>query len=309
MKVTFWGTRGSLPRPLTAAELRDKAERLLAAARESGQLETIPADCPLPGILTFGGNTPCVEVEHDGARIICDCGTGLRDLGLAIGNTVRPGDEFFIFQTHTHWDHIMGFPFFGPAYVRGVRIHVYGVHPGLRERFETQMDRIHFPITLDEMSADIVFHQLQPAEETVVGPFTVTSKGLHHPGGSYAYRITAGGRTFVFATDGEYKDPMEEVFPPFVEFFRGADTLVFDAMYASIEKTIEKENFGHSTAVIGIELARRAGVKRLVLFHHDHEAGDDQIAHAYNEAIAYLYCTGNTALELAISWDGLVLDI
>jgi ribonuclease BN (tRNA processing enzyme) len=203
----------------------------------------------------------------------------------------------------------MGFPFFGPAYVPGVRINIYGVHPGLRDRFESQMDRIDFPITLREMSADIVFHQLQPDGETVIGPFTITNKGLHHPGGSYAYRIEADGKSLVFATDGEYKEPMEEFFPPFIDFFRGADTLVFDAMYASIEKTIEKENFGHSTAVIGIELARRAGVKRLVLFHHDHEAGDDQIAHAYAEALAYLHYVGANGLELAISWDGLVLDI
>ena len=318
MKIKFWGTRGSLPRPLTAAEFRAKARNLLLGARDIDLSDEAAVDAfldsrPMPDALTFGGNTPCVEITHGSERIICDCGSALRDLGAAIKDEFTSGGEITFLQTHTHWDHMMGFPFFVPAYMKGVEIHIYGVHPKLRERFEQQMDTVHFPITMDDMASTSTFHQIHEGDQLSLGPFAITSKGLHHPGGSYSYKFQAGGRTVVYATDGEYKDGADDPYKPYVDFFQGADVLIFDAMYANIEKTIEKENYGHSTAVIGIELALRAGVKTLVLFHHDTESSDEQIARSCSEAVKLLdSCVApgdGPGLEVIASYDGFELEV
>jgi phosphoribosyl 1,2-cyclic phosphodiesterase len=318
MKVKFWGTRGSLPRPLTAAEFRAKARKLLLGACDVDLCDETAVDAfldsrPLPESMTFGGNTPCVEITHDGGRVICDCGSALRDLGASIKDEFTSGGEIDILQTHTHWDHMMGFPFFAPAYMKGVAINIYGIHPKLRERFEQQMDTVHFPITMDDMASTSTFHQVHADDQLSLGPFTVTCKGLHHPGGSYAYKLRAGGKTVVYATDGEYKDGAGDPYKQYVDFFEGVDVLIFDAMYANIEKTIEKENFGHSTAIIGIELALRANVKSLVLFHHDTESSDEQIIQSRLEAIKMLdsCCTSEDGpgLEVIASYDGFELEV
>ncbi|MCE5252320.1 MBL fold metallo-hydrolase [bacterium] len=319
MRVTFWGTRGSLPTPMDTAEFRIKAKRLLMNARDIDLSDEMAVDeyldnSALPHAMTFGGNTPCIEVTEGDEHLIFDCGSGMRVLGHSMMKSgFTPGSRIDIFQTHTHWDHIMGFPFFAPALAGRADIHIYGVHPGLKERFGQQMDRIHFPITMDEMSSSVTFHQLSSGEKVTVGAFTVSNKGLHHPGGSYAYRINAGNRCLVFATDGEYNDPNNEGLDGYVDFFRDSDVLIFDAMYATLEQTVEKENYGHSTAVIGVDLALSASVGKLVLFHHDPESNDTQIAKSYLDARKYLKnreheFPGN-GLSIVTSYDGLVLDV
>ena len=293
MKLTFWGTRGSIPSPLDAQEFRVKAKRLLMNAQRVNlasepAIEHYLSAIPLPNAMTFGGNTPCVEVTDRDRQLILDCGSGLAKLGKdMMDKGFQPGGEINILQTHTHWDHIMGFPYFDPAYTRGTSIHIYGAHPRLKELFEAQMDKVHFPITMDEMKADITFHQVEPGKPFAIGPFEITSRALHHPGGSYAYKISSNGKTIVFATDGEYKNH-NSAYAEYVEFYRGADALIFDAMYGTLAKTIEKENFGHSTAVIGINIALAAGVKTLFLFHHDPESNDTQILESFNTASRYL---------------------
>lgn len=318
MVLTFWGTRGSIPSPLDSHEFRIKAKRLLMNAQKVNlasetAIENYLSAVPIPSAMTFGGNTPCVEVTDGDRQLILDCGTGIAKLGKdMMEKGFLPGGRIDILQTHTHWDHINGFPYFEPAYTSGTEIHVYGVHPKLRERFEAQMDIVHFPIRMDEMKASIEFHQLAPGEETSIGPFTVTSKALHHPGGSYAYRISCGGRSVVFATDGEYRNDNDS-YAEYVDFYRDADALVFDAMYATLAKTIEKENFGHSTPVIGINIALAAGVKTLFLFHHDPESNDSQILEAFNNATRYLLGEQKhypyRPLTLLAAYDRLVYEI
>ncbi len=291
MRVTFWGTRGSIPAPMNAEEFRRKARRLIAGAAS--------VDLADPGALndymdgagcdaaTFGGNTPCVEVTGENSRLILDCGSGLRELGSRIMEDDSAPRRIDILQTHTHWDHIMGFPFFGPALSGGYDIHIHGVHPGLRGRFASQMDRVHFPITLEDLRSDVTFHQLRSGEEIMLGPFRIGNRGLHHPGGSHAYRVTLGGRSMVFATDGEYPDRSDSALAPYAEFCRDADLLVFDAMYATLEETIERQHYGHSTAVIGVDIALRAGVKNLALFHHAPESDDRRIVQSLDRAREY----------------------
>jgi len=308
-----------LPSSLNAAEFRNKAKNLLLHPRPGDCHEPASADAlldtaPLPHAMTFGGNTPCVEMSEGSDFIIFDCGTGLRALGQNIMARGLPeGSVIDIFQTHTHWDHIMGFPFFAPALSGKFRIRIHGVHPGLRGRFEAQMDRIHFPITLDEMKSPVEFVQIGSGDEISLGPFRLANLGLHHPGGSYAYRVTAGGRSVVFATDCEYTNRDSQSLRRYVEFYRDADMLIFDAMYATIEQTVERMNYGHSTAVIGIDIALAAGVKKLVLFHHDPESDDDHIADCFYRARDYLasrmHDQSTNHLEIVTSYDGLSVDV
>lgn len=319
MIVTFWGTRGSLPTPLTAAGFRSKARHLLTSARPEDISDERAVDAfldrsPFPHALTFGGNTPCVEITMNDDRLILDCGTGLRSLGWRIMEEMGDsGGRIDILQTHTHWDHIMGFPFFAPILSKRFDIHVHGVHPALRERFEAQMDRIHFPVTMDDLASPLEFHQLRGGEDYSLGPFRIGNRGLHHPGGSYAYRIVAGGKSVVFATDGEYHDRSIEGLAPYVDFYRDADLLIFDSMYATLEQTIEKAYYGHSTAVIGVDLALRAGVKTLALFHHDPESDDSIIADSQCRAEEYRDSLmdefpGNT-LRIISSYDGMRIEV
>ncbi len=318
MRIKFWGTRGSLPSPLDAGEFRIKAKRLLMNARNVNlnseqAIEAYLDSQEIPNSITFGGNTPCVEITDGDNRLILDCGSGLMQCGHDMMNRgFVPGSRIDILQTHTHWDHLIGFPFFAPAYTEGTEIHIFGIHPHLEERFETQMDRVHFPITMAEMKSAIHFHQITQAETLSLGPFSITSKALHHPGGSYAYRISTDHKTVVFATDGEYTNLTEE-FEEYVNFYRNADALIFDAMYATLEKTIERENYGHSTPVIGINLALTAHVKNLFLFHHDPESNDAQIIEAYNHAKKYLMSEQrhfpDNPLNLLIAYDTLTFDV
>ena len=320
MRITFWGTRGSIPTPMINAEFRVKVKRLLMNARNIELSDENAVDAYLnqtafPNAMTFGGNTPCVEIYDGDHQIILDCGSGLRQLGhQMIENGISPEHPINIFQTHTHWDHIMGFPFFAPAYVKEADIHIYGVHPNLRERFEQQMDRIHFPITIDDMRAHITFHQLKHEQDITIEPFTIKNKGLHHPGGAYSYRISNGKKSVVLATDGEYKEPNDETYSPYIEFFKNTDVLIFDAMYATLEQTVERENYGHSTAVIGIDISCKARINTLVLFHHDPECNDSQIAQSFFNAKLHLDSREKNAYEccpfnLITSYDGLVIDV
>ncbi len=319
MRITFWGTRGSLPSPMNTNEFRVKAKRLLMNAQKvdlvnEAAIDTYLDTAPLPDTMIFGGNTPCLEITEGDDQLIFDCGSGMRVLGKEMMKRgFKPGERINIFQTHTHWDHIMGFPFFAPAYTRNTEINIYGVHPNLKERFEQQMDLIHFPITMDEMSSNINFHQLSQGKEITVGPFTIQNKALHHPGGSYAYRISAGNKEIVFATDGEYTYLLsDKEFQSYVDFYRDSDILIFDAMYASVEQVIEKENFGHSTAVIGINISLSANVKTLILFHHNPESSDSQIIDAFKNAEKYLSMENKSSddpLNLIVAYDNLVIDV
>jgi phosphoribosyl 1,2-cyclic phosphodiesterase len=318
MRVTFWGTRGSLPSPMNTAEFRSKVKYILMNARSvdltsESSIEKFLDELPFPRSMTFGGDTPCIEICEGKDRLILDCGTGLRSLGNYIMKQPNHSGRIDILQTHTHWDHIMGFPFFAPALSGKAEIHIHGIHPELRQRFENQMDHVHFPITIGEMGSPVIFHEIKSEEDITIGPFNISNKRLHHPGGSNSYRVSAGGKNVVFATDGEYTYPGNPGYAPYVKFYQEADILIFDAMYATLEQTVERTNYGHSTAVIGIDISLMAGVKTLVLFHHSPDFDDDQIAESYIKARKYLENRRvqfpENKLDLLTSFDGLVIDV
>ncbi len=319
MRVTFWGTRGSIPAPLNAAAFSKKVRGLLLDAGKADLNDERAVDAyldsvPLPGAMTFGGDTSCVEIVSGNDRLTLDCGSGLRGLGCRmLAEEAARGRRIDILLSHTHWDHIMGFPFFGPALYGGYEVHMHGFHPDLRERFGTLMDRVHFPLTLEEMRSEIFFHQLAGNETFSLGPFSIGNIGLSHPGGSWAYRVSTNGKNVVFATDGEYRDRTAAGLAPFIEFYRGADLLIFDAMYSTLEQANAKADYGHSTAVIGVDIALRAGVKTLVLFHHDPESDDRQILDSFIRACSYRESMREefpkNDLRIMAAFDGMSIEI
>ncbi len=230
---------------------------------------------PGPSTVRTGGNTPCVEIEHGGERLILDAGTGLRGLGqrmLARGDT-----EATLLLSHLHWDHIQGLPFFVPAYLPGHRLHVIG-HPGLRDALDAQMTPPCFPVRLDAMRAELSFAEIADRGALEVGAFQIRAASLNHPGGVLGYRIEVAGRAIVYATDTEHYSCPD---PHLVALAKGADVLVYDAMYTDEEydgrSGPTKVGWGHSTWRAGVDVADAAGVDRLVLFHHDPMRSDDGV--------------------------------
>jgi len=278
LRVRFWGTRGSLPAPLRESAINSKVRDALLAAR-GRTLDTPEAidafiDDALPFSVrsTYGGNTSCVEIITGGDEyVLCDLGSGVREFGNRVLR--EHGRErkhcFNIFLSHAHWDHIMGFPFFAPAYIPGNRIRIFGCHQALEEAMSTQHSAPWFPVDFRSLAATIEFVPLEPGEVCQVAGLWVTAIEQLHSGDSYAYRFYKGAQSVVYSTDCEHEyDCLHESYP-FVEFCRSADLLIFDAMYSLGDTVSVKEHWGHSSNVVAVELAHAAQVKRLALFHHD----------------------------------------
>jgi phosphoribosyl 1,2-cyclic phosphodiesterase len=315
MRVVFWGTRGSLPAPLSARDVEAKVRGALHLARahhfpdEHAVDAFVAHELPFDLKGTYGGNSSCVQIDDGGPEyVLCDAGSGLRVFGNEVLAEHGPGDPqtFHLVMSHTHWDHIMGFPLFTPAYVKGNRIRIYGAHPGLRAAFERQHGPPSFPIPFTALAASVEFVQLTPGVPAAIAGFTVTPALQQHGGDSYGYRFERDGKTVVYATDSEHKFTNAEEERPFRELFRNADLLIFDAMYSLGDAVSMKEDWGHSSNVVGVELAQRSGVKHLVLFHHEPIYDDAMIDRVLQDARRYQELTADgAALEISSAYDGL----
>ena len=237
---------------------------------------------PGPDTVEVGGNTSCVEVDIGERLIILDGGTGIRLLGQRL--VAEPPRAATLFFSHVHWDHIQGFPFFAPAFVPGFRFDIYGgknLSSTLSETLAGQMNFPNFPVTLDQMASTMVFHQFDDGRLVDLGGgVSVRGLMLNHPDGVYGYRIEHEGRALAYCTDTEHRDqPDAHV----LELAAGADILIYDAQYLPEEYDPGdgrpgKQGWGHSTYAVGAELARLAGARRLVLFHHDPGHDDETVA-------------------------------
>ena len=272
--VRFWGVRGSIP-------------------------------VPGPTTVEMGGNTTCVEVRAGSEIIIFDAGTGLRELGCELMAELPVSVKLFF--THVHWDHIQGFPFFGPAFVKGNRFDLYGgrkVTNSLAEILSGQMEFPNFPVSLEVMGSRMHFHDLREGEVVSAGNATVSNTNLNHPGGVIAYRVDYDGHSVVFATDTEHYSCLDD---KLVGLASGADVLIYDAMYTPEEYAGSvgdgpKTGWGHSTWEEGVRVARAAGVRTLVLTHHDPDHEDDQVRGI--EASAQ-----EAFKDTLAAYEGLVLDL
>ncbi len=313
MYVKFWGTRGSIPTPMAGETIKQKIRRALAGAvgldlANETALSRYVEHLPFSVTGTIGGNTPCLEVRSGDRLLIVDAGSGLRLLGLELLEQGQQQADFLI--THTHWDHIQGFPFFRPAFVPGNRFVFHSPFADLGERLVQQQDDIFFPVPVSYMSAELAFEQITPNEWHQVGPFRVYPMRLSHPGVTYGYRIEDEHTCLVVATDSEYKRVDPGSTEDYVKFFQGADLLVFDAQY-SFAEVLDRPDWGHSTAIMGAEFAHRARVKRLALFHHDPTSSDEEIFEAKEQAEAYLAHRRGArfACEVLVAHEGLSLEL
>ena len=317
-RIRFWGTRGSLPVALTAADVRAKLVSALCTAdgrrfandREAGDYVD-SLDFSVAG--TYGGHSSCVEIEAGAPLyVLCDLGSGVRPFGEAA--IARHGPEtpqtYHIFMSHMHWDHIMGLPFFGPAYIPGNRLCIYGGHPGLEAALRRQQSPPSFPVDFSIFRAQIEFVTLAPDTRHDIVGMGVTLIRQYHGGDSFGYRFEAGGRTVVYSTDSEHKLGDPQANDAFIEFFRGADVVIFDAMYSLADAISVKADWGHSSNIVGVELCQRAGARHLCLFHHEPASSDHTIERVLNDTRRYEAITRTGApLYVSAAYDGMEIDL
>lgn len=315
MLIRIWGARGSLPVALSAGALQQKMVKALVAA--SGRnLDTedkarafIMNELDFAVSHTFGGNSPCVQIDVGGGEyLLCDLGSGARVFGnhvLAADGFARR-NSFHVFMSHVHWDHIMGFPFFAPAYLPGNNVRIHGCHEALEEAFRRQHSAPSFPVEFDRLSAKIEFVKLEPGRNYEIAGVTVKAMLQAHSGDSYCYRFEHDGKAVVYSTDSEHKldDPRQT--EAFVAFFRNADLVIFDAMYSLADAVSVKEDWGHSSNIVGVELCQMAGVKRLCLFHHEPVFDDERILAVWRETRRLEEITrSGEPLAIYAAYDGL----
>ena len=303
--VKFWGVRGSIP-------------------------------CPGPKTMKYGGNTACIELRFPEVDrlIIIDAGSGIRELGnFMMANDFKKGPiSTDIFLTHTHWDHIMGFPFFTPIYVPGSTIRIHGPVSFEGDTLEKvvggQLTYRYFPVRQAELAAMIEYLDLKEGEFDLGDGITVTAKYLNHPVLCLGYRFAYRGKTVCTAYDTEPfhnvfctdpKDPAydegmategelvaQEQNGVLEQFFSGADLLVHDTQYTQEEYTARFLGWGHSPFEHAVAAAKRAGVKALALFHHDPTRTDDQI-----DALSETYCApaGQGSTEIFFAREGVEREV
>jgi CheY-like chemotaxis protein/phosphoribosyl 1,2-cyclic phosphodiesterase len=289
MRIRFWGTRGSLPKPG-------------------------------PTTLRYGGNTSCVEVTtDDGTLIVFDCGTGSHNLGRALQASGTRPIRGHLLISHTHWDHIQGFPFFAPLFEQGNEWDIYapgGMGQALETTLAGQMQYTYFPVALDQLGATIRYHDL--VEGTFqIGPIRVTAQYLNHPALALGYRLEVGGVTLVYATDHEPheacpasergSDGVEPVHGEdrrHVAFLAGADLVIHDSQYTDREYPAKK-GWGHTTVEWSVDYALAAGAKRLALFHHEPLRDDDSL----DQLLAVCQQRAGTALKVIAAAEGQVIEL
>jgi len=315
MKIKIWGVRGSIPSPLKPQDIEEKIYQAILGLPpiDTKDPEAVRAYMnSLPFLLrgTAGGNTSCVEVQAGEEIIIIDAGSGIRELSTELmkGPCGRGEGVVHLLFTHCHWDHIQGFPFFAPAFVPGNRIRIYSIHD-LEMVLRDQQRFINWPVSLDYMQATFEFISLKPGEPFSIGDLAINTIENHHPGQAYAYRFEDGYSIFVHASDSEYEQLNEVSLRPYIDFFSNADVLIFDAQFTQKE-VWEKVGWGHSSSLIGADLASRAGVKNLILFHHDPTYSDAQLQDILATTRAYQEQNpSRPSCEIIVAYEGLTLDL
>lgn len=289
--VRFWGVRGSIP-------------------------------TPGPRTRRYGGNTSCVEVRAGKTLLVFDAGTGLRELGVHLSRTTEPPLTVHLFLSHPHWDHIQGFPFFGPAYESTTTLYVYGPKGDDKhyQLLSGQMSNAYFPVRFSDLGAKILPRSFK-GDSVEAGEATVHLFKQKHPGNSLGFRVEYGKKSVVFSTDNELdqlltdKDAAADKpealrkFPgALVEPVRDADLLIADAQYTD-EEYASKVGWGHPRANTVVDLACQAGVKRLALTHHDPMHSDREIDVLVSEGELRARRLGFEDLEIFGAREGVTLKI
>jgi phosphoribosyl 1,2-cyclic phosphodiesterase len=258
MKIRFWGVRGSIP-------------------------------VPGPETVRVGGNTPSVQIStRDGQVLVLDAGTGIRGLGLDLIRRQSSPRDIVLLLSHTHWDHIEGLPFFAPLRLAGQRVTIVGERrPGrpLEQVLALQMDEAFLPFAPKDLAAEIAVRQIEDGEELAVGAETcVLAVRLFHPGSVLSYRVQSRGRSVVYATDVGHPDTGPD--PRLVALASGVDLLIHDTHFRPEERPLHPD-WGHSSWLEAVQVARVARVRQLALFHHAPGRSDDELEWMEKEAQAF----------------------
>ena len=308
MQVKFWGVRGSIPSP--------------------GK-----------DMVKYGGNTACVEVKiDDDYSVVFDAGSGIRELGKDyLVNKIMKGKkvQMSLFITHTHWDHIQGFPFFVPAFIPSSEIKIVGaakVDTKLESVLKGQQQYTYFPIALSEMKGKPTFMEIEEDQKVVIGKVSadsrpelgsgwvygimpqadprldtnlihITSKKLNHPfPGVFSYRLEYNGKVVVMATDTEHYSTVDS---RLVQLAKDADVMIYDCQYTdAVYNKGQNLSWGHSTPTEGIKVAKAANVKKLVMFHYDPNSTDETIDGVY-ESVK----NNPEGIEVIASYEGLEIEL
>jgi phosphoribosyl 1,2-cyclic phosphodiesterase len=238
--------------------------------------------------MRYGGNTPCIAIRRNGASdnrvVVLDAGTGVRALGRALVADTGGSVTADLLVSHTHWDHIQGLPYFAPLFEDGNTVRVWGAKQNgmdLEAILRDQMRPVVFPVPLDHLSAELEVSHVTPGAFEIDG-FTVRAMRVRHPGTTLAYVLepAGGGARLAYVTDNELSGGVYDVGPDwraeFVEFLRGVDYLIHDAMFTA-DELARHAGWGHSSNVEAVTLAAEAEAKQLVLFHHRPEHDDGTI--------------------------------
>lgn len=303
MRIKFWGVRGSIP-------------------------------CPGPDTARYGGNTACLELQLDSIRrrIIIDAGSGIRELGNRMMAEHSEGMPIHseIFLTHTHWDHIMGFPFFTPIYMPNSEFTIYGPvtyeEEPLKEVLSGQWTYRYFPVRHEDLSANIKYIHLKEGVYDLGQGLRLITKYLNHPLLCLGYRFEFGNKVFCTAYDTEpftnvfACDPSVPEYDPDIaaqgehtaveenarmeKFFHGADLLIYDSQYTEKEYHHSRAGWGHSAVEHAIAAAGRGRVKRLALFHHDIQRTDEQL-----DELTRQHCRNTNGMDAFFAREGMEIEI
>ena len=310
------GADGYLTKPIDRETFLQSIDEIVSG-RISVHYWGVHGTLPAPGAAytRYGGNTPCVSVEVGGEPLyIFDCGSGIKRLSDSL--MADPAQRFSgrIFISHTHWDHINTVPFFAPLYQRGNQIEVFGPYQGdltIERAISAQMESVYFPVTIREFGARLVFRDLRE-ERLEFGPVRVDAMLLRHPGYCLGYKLTCREHSVCYITDNELylpTDPRHDAryVQNLADFVRGADVLITDTTYRDHEYPT-KVDWGHSCVSQVADLAARAAVKRLHLFHHDPDQTDTDIDAKLDETRRELVRLGSRVIcEAPAEGDELVL--
>ena len=319
MQVICWGTRGSIPTPLTPQET---ARKVQAAARRG------PGDAadPVSGRAswsTYGGDTSCVEIRaSDELTLVIDLGTGFRQLSHRLAADTR-ANRLVVFLSHLHMDHLIGLPLATVAYRQDTEFDVYGRH-----RHDVALDRFmhqvqappYFPVPLDQMGARFTFHEFEACGEAVwrspagLPRVAVSACPVDHPNGCVSFRVETDSGALVYASDRETPGRADEAFQTFAH---GATHLLHDAQYTPAQYAGEegpsRQSWGHSTYQSAVDAALQADVRHLVLWHHDPEHTDDQLDAIGGLAAEHMdrlaHERGRPPIPVSMAYDGLTLDL
>lgn len=278
MRVTLWGTRGSLA-------------------------------SPGPDTLRYGGNTTCVTVEGvDGTLLVLDSGTGIRNLSYALPS-MPP--RVHILLTHLHMDHIEGLPFFSPIDRSGVVVNIFGPASStinLKHRLLRYLSAPLFPVSLREMRSELRFYGL-PSVSVVIGEFTITASFVIHYNPTLGYRIQGPGGVVAFLPDhnpglGVRRFPLDRDWTSGYALARGADLLIHDAQYSD-EEYAARPGFGHSSLRLAVQFAELAGARQLVPVHHDPTHSDDMLDEMFSDVLNEM----RPACRITPGQEGMVFEL